>query len=257
MFLAMFSVRMFLATFYAGTDTSKVISIPVILLRKIKIPVRSKVYLFCSLGLSLVMIVVAILQGATLETGGVAAIDVVFQICFQFYELAIAVMVVSLTAFRTFFIGHRQRSRASRSPRHSNEKKKWYSSDSAKKAWKKVSQRSTTTGTISDDDTLVSEPPRIAVTSPRTPLQAGPRQTEVSNAPPQVRDTIASEIAHPLPEPPAQPPLPPISRRPRSQNSTERRISYFQRIIRQGFERAVSFGPRNSEDSSLELDRRS
>ena len=202
------------------------------------------------------MIVVAILQGATLETGGVDAIDVVFQICFQFYELSLAVLVVSLTAFRTFFIGHRQRSRTTPSPGNSNDKKKWLSSDSAKKAWKKFSQRSTTTG-ISDDDTLVSEPTQTALTSPTAPLPRDPRSIGASDLSSTQRDTISSEIAHPLPEIPIQSPMPPISRRPRSQVSTERRVSYFQRLIRAGFERATSFGPRRSEDSSLELDRRS
>lgn len=115
-----------------------IISIPALVIRKVKIPLRSKTYLAFSFCLSAVMIVCAVLQGATLETGGIQAIDVVWQIYFQIVELTLAVMVVSLTAFRTFFI---QRGSRNNTPRAPNPK--WYSY----KKWKKsVSDRTTSTG---------------------------------------------------------------------------------------------------------------
>ena len=121
------------------TSDAMIISIPVLVILRVRIALRSKIYLACSFCLSAVMIICAILQGATLETEGVDAIDVVWQIYFQMVEICLAVTVVSLTAFRTFFVQRSSRHNTPRSPQNP----KWYSY----KKWKKsVSDRTTSTG---------------------------------------------------------------------------------------------------------------
>ena len=121
------------------TSDAMIISIPVLVILRVRIPLRSKIYLAFSFCLSAVMIICAILQGATLETEGVDAIDVVWQIYFQMVEICLAVTVVSLTAFRTFFVQRGSRNNTPRSPQNP----KWYSY----KKWKKsVSDRTTSTG---------------------------------------------------------------------------------------------------------------
>ena len=121
------------------TSDAMIISIPVLVIARVRIPLRSKIYLACTFCLSTIMIICAILQGATLETEGVNAIDVVWQIYFQMVEICLAVTVVSLTAFRTFFVQRGSRNNTPRSPQNP----KWYSY----KKWKKsVSDRTTSTG---------------------------------------------------------------------------------------------------------------
>lgn len=109
-----------------------VLSIPIIILRRVRLPLRKKLYLVGSLSLSAVMVVVAILQAATLTYMGVDAIDVVWEIYFQFVELTLAIMVVSVTAFRAFFV-----QRASRSQDSPRTPSNW-SSNRYRQAFKKV-----------------------------------------------------------------------------------------------------------------------
>ena len=271
--------------------TRSVISIPVIIIRQIKIPLKSKLYLAATLCLSFIMMVVAILQGATITYQGIDAIDVVWELYFQFIELTLAVLVVSLTAFRTLFVGRRAKSnRRVSTPSH----KKWYSNDSAKRVWKKLSSRS---GTSYTDDTAwsgmttdipLSNGPLPSMVQPETNaasrrpserpalgnahssdrISSSRRQhdqdtggsshpttkfggTTLASQSSEIEPYIGGTLDGPLLDMPIGMPVPtpeenenPIPkarpRRPRSQISAERRVSYFQRIIRQGMERATA-----------------
>ena len=237
------------------------------------------------------MMVVAILQGATITYQGVNAIDVVWELYFQFIELTLAVLVVSLTAFRTLFVGHRAKnSRRVSTP----SQKKWYSNGSAKRVWKKISSRS---GTSYTDDTAwsgmttdipLSNGPLPSMVQPETNAasrktserpalghghssdrnlssrryheqETGPSShsatnfggTTLASQSTETEPYIGSTLSGPLLDMPiAMPALTPEEtedqipearpRRPRSQISAERRVSYFQRMIRQGMERATA-----------------
>ena len=80
------------------------------------------------------MIVVATLQAATLTYMSVPAIDVVWEIYFQFVELTIAVIVVSVTAFQIFFV--QQASHSSQGS--SSWRPSWCKNKKFKKIWDKI-----------------------------------------------------------------------------------------------------------------------
>ena len=115
---------------------SLVISVPVLVLKRVRLPWKKKLYLGCSLCLSAILIVVAVLQAATLTYMGVPAIDVVWEIYFQFVELTLAVIVVSATAFQIFFIQRAQQD--SNSSLLCMPKCSWCKQEKYKKAWSKV-----------------------------------------------------------------------------------------------------------------------
>ena len=74
-------------------------SIPMFVLRKSQIPKKQKIILVCFLCLSLVMTALAIIRVS--EIHGPSNVDVVWEIFWQWMEAGIAVMMASVTAFRT------------------------------------------------------------------------------------------------------------------------------------------------------------
>ncbi|MCJ1238412.1 hypothetical protein MMC14_006401 [Varicellaria rhodocarpa] len=88
------------------------------------------------------MIVVATLQAATLTYMSVPAIDVVWEIYFQFVELTIAVIVVSVTAFQIFFV--QQASHSSQGS--SSWRPSWCKNQKFKKIWDKIWPSTSTEG---------------------------------------------------------------------------------------------------------------
>lgn len=237
-------------------------------------------YLGSSLCLSVVMIVVAIIQGATITYGGRDAIDVVWELYFQFVEVTLAILVVSLTAFRTLFIGRRAKN--SRTSTETPTQKKWYSNDCVRRIWKKMSIRSTsdTEGTawsseipmsnrppstmiqpdrtFSDTRTLADKPsstrrspdhggglnghPTVANVETNRTAFAGRPRIEPCLASSHGRRVLDMPMVYPAietePATDSRDLLGARNTKPRSQISAERRISYWQRMLANGIERA-------------------
>lgn len=85
-----------------------VVSIPIALLWRVRIDVRQKIGLGVSLCLSLIMVVTAIIRisGIKLANG---AIDIVWEAFWVQQECSIAVIMMSVSAFRSFFVPHASR----------------------------------------------------------------------------------------------------------------------------------------------------
>ena len=80
-----------------------VLSFPVVLLKEIRIDARQKFILALSLCLSIVMIMVSIVRMSGLRRAG-GEVDVIWQAFWQQQEASIAVIVVSVSAFRSLFV---------------------------------------------------------------------------------------------------------------------------------------------------------
>ena len=81
-----------------------VLSLPISILWKVRISVRQKIGLAFSLCLSCVMIIVAIVRVAGMVRGGGGSVDIVWVACWQHQECSIAIIMVSVSAFRSLFI---------------------------------------------------------------------------------------------------------------------------------------------------------
>ena len=86
------------------SDVSKVASFPVLLLWAVQMKARQKYGLSAMLSLSLVMAICAItrMAGIHLEND---TVDIVWSVFWQQQECSIAVIMFSMTAFRSFFVG--------------------------------------------------------------------------------------------------------------------------------------------------------
>lgn len=82
-----------------------VMVIPIHLLWRVQIQLRQKLALGVSLCLSIMMIISAIVQISGIRAPS-HAIDVTWELFWQIVEACIAVIMVSLTAFRSLFIAH-------------------------------------------------------------------------------------------------------------------------------------------------------
>ena len=80
-----------------------VLSFPVTLLKEIRIDARQKFVLALSLCLSILMIVVSIVRMSGLRRAK-GEVDVIWQAFWQQQEASIAVIVVSVSAFRSLFV---------------------------------------------------------------------------------------------------------------------------------------------------------
>lgn len=91
-----------------------------LILRVIQLKLRVKIFLGLSLCLSAVMIIVSIIRVASIGIPHTEATDIVWQVFWHWVECCIAITVVSLAAFRAYFVEKSKRKR-------SREIKKWYS----------------------------------------------------------------------------------------------------------------------------------
>lgn len=82
-----------------------VIVIPVLLLWRVRIKFQQKLALGLSLCLSIIMIITAIVQISGIHAP-TNTIDVTWEIFWQLMEACIAVIMVSLTAFRSLFVAY-------------------------------------------------------------------------------------------------------------------------------------------------------
>lgn len=105
---------LFLSTNPADTLTSLVIAIPIRLLWKVKIRFLQKCILGFSLCLSFVMCVVAIVRISGLPSKN--QIDATWGVFWQQIEACVAVLLVSFTAFRSFFISAQNKRAPKKAP---------------------------------------------------------------------------------------------------------------------------------------------
>lgn len=96
------------------TLTSPVIAIPIRLLWKVKIRILQKIILGFSLCLSSVMCLVALVRVAGLLNG--SFIDQTWEVFWLQMQACIAVLLVSLTAFRSFFVSSERQKPPKRAP---------------------------------------------------------------------------------------------------------------------------------------------
>lgn len=82
-----------------------VVSFPVALLWRVRVNVRQKIGLGVSLCLSLVMAIVSIVRISCIKFNG-GAVDIVWLVFWQQQECSIAVIMVSVSAFRSLFVAN-------------------------------------------------------------------------------------------------------------------------------------------------------
>ena len=87
-----------------STHQKSVASFPVLLLWNVKISARQKFGLSAMLSLSLVMAIFAITRIAGTRLPG-GPVDIIWLVFWQQQECSIAVIMFSMTAFRSFFVG--------------------------------------------------------------------------------------------------------------------------------------------------------
>ena len=81
-----------------------ILSLPITLLWKVRISLRQKIGLAFSLCLSGVMIIVTIVRIAGIKQGGSGSVDIVWLAFWQQPECSIAVLMLSVSAFRSLFV---------------------------------------------------------------------------------------------------------------------------------------------------------
>lgn len=86
------------------TSDLLVLSLPVSILWKVRISVRQKIGLAFSLCLSCVMIIVTVTRVAGMRQKGSGSVDIVWLAFWQQQECSIAVLMVSVSAFRSLFV---------------------------------------------------------------------------------------------------------------------------------------------------------
>lgn len=93
------------------------------MLWNMKVKLSQKVAIGTTLCLSVAMVITCIVQISSIRTS-TDAIDISWEIFWQLVEACIAVLMVSLTALRSFFVGHVSRVRPA-SPWSSGQAKRW------------------------------------------------------------------------------------------------------------------------------------
>ena len=86
------------------TSDLLVLSLPVSILWKVRISVRQKIGLAFSLCLSCIMVIVTIVRIAGIKPRGSGSVDIVWLVFWQQQECSIAVLMVSVSAFRSLFV---------------------------------------------------------------------------------------------------------------------------------------------------------
>lgn len=100
-----------------------VLSLPVSLLWKVRISVRQKIGLGLSLCLSCFMVIVTIVRIAGIRLRGSNTVDIVWLAFWQQQECSIAVLMMSVSAFRSLFIQNSAKSPAPRQHKYSPSEK--------------------------------------------------------------------------------------------------------------------------------------
>ena len=95
-----------------------VVSFPIALLWRVRITFRQKIGLAVSLCLSLVMVITAITRIAGIKLAG-GNVDIVWLVFWQQQECSIAVIMVSVSAFRSFFVVNASNNASPKKPKSS------------------------------------------------------------------------------------------------------------------------------------------
>ena len=105
-----------------------VISVPIILLWNVQIPLRRKLVLWGILCLSIFTAMTAVIKVAGSNTNH-GQVDSAWAIFWQQAEAAVAIIVVSITAFRALFVAHRASKQQSPAQYSSKTRSIWRKSD--------------------------------------------------------------------------------------------------------------------------------
>ena len=132
--------------------------IPIRILWQIRMKTRQKLFLGFFFCLSIMMVIISLIGISRIRTS-TDAVDVTWENFWQMVEACIAVIMVSLNAFRTLFMAHR--SRQQKSPNEA-----WYSRN-RRIAFRK---RATNTG---DEEIQLPDIPRATLTGMRTVIAGG------------------------------------------------------------------------------------
>lgn len=142
--------------------------IPIRMLWNMQVKLRQKLAIGTTLCLSIAMIITCIVQIAAIRTSS-DAIDISWEIFWQLAEACIAVLMVSLTALRSLFVGQISRIRPA-SPWSSGQAKRWLQH--------KVFRNSKSSSGESDaTDRGLPKIPRATLTGMRTLIQGGMPET--------------------------------------------------------------------------------
>jgi hypothetical protein len=145
--------------FAPDAHISIVVSIPILVLRQSKMKLRQKVAVGCFLCLSLVMIAMALVRVTKMP--GFTAIDTPYEIFWQYMKASIAILMASLTAYRTMFVLQKEkRMHQERMKRPSYSWRRW--------AYRKRSN---------DEEMDLPEVPRATLTGMRTFINGNNRTT--------------------------------------------------------------------------------
>lgn len=97
------------------TDSNAVVSIPIALLWNARIRLRQKLGIGALLCLSVVMIIIAIVKASGIRTPS-DSFDILWELFWQQIEACVAVLMVSITAFRSLFTSHKPKATNKESP---------------------------------------------------------------------------------------------------------------------------------------------
>ena len=139
--------------------------IPFHLLWRIQINLRQKLVLGTTLCLSIFMIIIAIIRISKIRLPDQAA-DIVWVIFWQQVEACTAVIMVSLSAFRSFFVTHESRLREDR-----NRNRHWYMSKKKASAWRRKVLLRSESG--EETDHHLPQIPRATMTGMSTFIRGG------------------------------------------------------------------------------------
>ena len=142
-----------------------IVIIPIWVLWSVRIKLDQKFIIGIFLSLNLFMILVAIVRRTGLEYHG--TFDTVWLFTWHHIEACVAVIMISITAFRSIYVSSLQTSRARKQQAN---KKPWYSSPAAAIRRKRALDRK-------DDDFVAGLPtiPSATLTGMRTFIQGGRR----------------------------------------------------------------------------------
>ena len=143
-----------------GTDLM-IIALPIQLLRSVRIKLRQKIVLGILFSSNLLMAITACVRISGVDFRG--RFDEVWLFAWQHIEACVAVAMISLTAFRSFFVGHE-----SVQARQDLVRRRWYSNTLEAIRRKKTTQQN-------DKEAMVEMPsiPRATLTGMRTFIQGG------------------------------------------------------------------------------------
>lgn len=143
--------------------------IPIHLLWHIRINLRQKLILGATLCLSIVMIIIAIIRMSKFRIAS-TKIDIIWDVFWEQVEACMAVIMVSISAFRSFFVAHETRLRENQI-----RNRPWYMSkqNTSRSAYRRRKLQSE-----SEEMDQLPEIPRATMTGMRTFIDRGKINTE-------------------------------------------------------------------------------